>query len=85
MAVRRSSRRSGGYRSSGVRRGSGSRSRSRGAVSSRRRVGTARRSSSSGRTIRLVIEQAAPTAQPVIGQSGAYAVPDTSVPKRAKF
>ena len=85
MGSYRSGRRSGGYRSSGVRRGTRTGARARRSVSTRRRVGSSRRSSSSGRTIRLVIEQAAPTAQPVIGQSGAYAVPDTSVPKRAKF
>jgi len=85
MGSNRSGRRSGSYRSSGVRRGTRTGTRTRRPVSTRRRVGTSRRSSSSGRTIRLVIEQAAPTAQPVIGQSGAYAVPDTSVPKRAKF
>ena len=82
MAVHRSRGRGRSYRSSGVRRRSGTGTGARRAVSARRRS-TARRASSAGRTIRLVIEQAAPTAQPVIGQSGAYAVPDTSVPKRA--
>ena len=53
-------------------------------VRARRRAG--RRSSAGGtRTVRLVIEQAAPTVQPVVGQSGAYAVPDTSTPRRSKF
>ena len=84
MAVNRSRGRGRSYRSGVVRRRSGTSTVARRGVSSRRRS-TARRASSAGRTIRLVIEQAAPTAQPVIGQSGAYAVPDTSVPKRAKF
>ena len=76
---RRRSTRSGTRRMSSnsrVRKGSGVRA----------RRSTARRSSAGGtRTVRLVIEQAAPTVQPVIGQSGAYAVPDTSTPRRSKF
>ena len=84
MAGYRSGRRSGGNRRSGVGRSSGTRTRARRSLSASRRRTTSRRASS-GRTIRLVIEQAAPSAQPVIGQSGAYAVPDTSTPKRAKF
>ena len=52
----------------------------------RTRRATSRRSGAGGtRTVRLVIEQAAPTVQPVVGQSGAYAVPDTSTPRRSKF
>ena len=83
MASYRSGRRSGGYRSSGVRRGTGTRSR-RAVSTSRRRV-SARRSSGGTRTVRLVIEQAAPTVQPVINGDGKFAVPDNSVPRRAKF
>jgi len=50
------------------------------------RRSTARRSSVGGtRTVRLVIEQAAPTVQPVVSESGAYVVPDKSAPKRSKF
>ena len=76
---RRRSTRSGTRRMSGnsrVRKGSGVRA----------RRSSARRSGAGGtRTVRLVIEQAAPTVQPVVGQSGAYAVPDTSTPRRSKF
>ena len=51
-----------------------------------RRASARRRSSGSvGRTIRLVIEQAAPSVAPVVTEEGRFAVPDRSVPKRAKF
>ena len=70
---------------SGTRRMSGN-SRVRQSSRVRARRPASRRSSSGGtRTVRLVIEQAAPTVQPVVGQSGAYAVPDTSTPRRSKF
>ena len=76
---RRRTSRSGTRRMSGntrVRKGSGVRA----------RRSSARRSGAGGtRNVRLVIEQAAPTVQPVVGQSGAYAVPDTSTPRRSKF
>ena len=86
MAGYRSGRRSGGYRSGGVRRSAGTRARSRRSVSAPRRRVSSRRTSGGGtRTVRLVIEQAAPAVQPVIGENGAFAVPDNSVPKRAKF
>lgn len=69
---------------SGARRMSGNRGRKSSGVRSRRT--SARRSSAGGtRTVRLVIEQAAPSVQPVVAPSGAYAVPDTSSPKRSKF
>ena len=76
---RRRTTRSGTRRMSGntrVRKGSGVRA---------RRPASRRSSSGGTRTVRLVIEQAAPTVQPVVGQSGAYAVPDTSTPRRSKF
>ena len=70
---------------SGTRRMSGN-SRVRQGSRVRARRPASRRSGSGGtRTVRLVIEQAAPTVQPVVGQSGAYAVPDTSTPRRSKF
>ena len=76
---RRRSTRSGTRRMSGNTRG-------RKSSGVRGRRSTARRTSAGGtRTVRLVIEQAAPTVQPVVGQSGAYAVPDTSTPRRSKF
>jgi len=51
-----------------------------------RRAPARRRSSSAGsRTVRLVIEQAAPSIAPVVGADGAYKVPDNSQPRRAKF
>ena len=63
-----------------------SRVRSRGAVRTRRTTGSRRRSAGGGsRTVRLVIEQAAPTVAPVLTEEGRFAVPDKSVPKRAKF
>jgi len=86
MAGYRSGRRSGGYRGGGARRSTGSRARARRSVSvPRRRVASRRASGGGTRTVRLVIEQAAPAVQPVIGENGAFAVPDNSVPKRAKF
>lgn len=63
-----------------------SRVRSRGSVRTRRTTGSRRRSAVSGtRTVRLVIEQAAPTVAPVLTEDGRFAVPDKSTPKRAKF
>lgn len=83
MAYRasRSRARSGGRRVSGYQR-----VRSRGAVRTRR-AGSARRTgrASGTRTVRLVIEQAAPSIAPVVGADGAYKVPDNTQPKRAKF
>lgn len=77
----RSRARSGGRRVSGYQR-----VRSRGAVRTRR-AGSARRTgrASGTRTVRLVIEQAAPSIAPVVGADGAYKVPDNTQPKRAKF
>lgn len=50
-----------------------------------RRAPARRRSSSAGsRTVRLVIEQAAPSVAAVNTPEG-YKVPDASVPRRAKF
>ena len=76
---RRRSTRSGARRVSAntrVRKGSGVRA----------RRSSSRRSGAGGtRTVRLVIEQAAPTVQPVVSESGAYAVPYTSAPRRSKF
>lgn len=76
---RRRSTRSGTRRVSSnarVRKGSGVRA----------RRATSRRSGAGGtRTVRLVIEQAAPTVQPVVTSSGAYAVPDNTTPRRSKF
>ena len=61
---------------SGVRKGTGVRT----------RRASSRRSSAGGtRTVRLVIEQAAPTVQPVVTSSGTYAVPDNTTPRRSKF
>jgi len=53
----------------------------------RARRSSARRRSTAGgtRTVRLVIEQAAPSVAPVVTEEGRFAVPDRSVPKRAKF
>ena len=83
MAYRasRSRARSGGRRVSGYQR-----VRSRGAVRTRR-AGSSRRigRATANRTVRLVIEQAAPSIAPVVGADGAYKVPDNSQPKRAKF
>ena len=51
-----------------------------------RRTPARRRSTAGGtRTVRLVIEQAAPSVAPVVTEDGRFAVPDRSVPKRAKF
>ena len=83
MAYRasRTRARSGGRRVSG-----NQRVRSRGAVRTRR-AGSSRRTgrASATRTVRLVIEQAAPSIAPVVGADGAYKVPDNTQPKRAKF
>ena len=86
MAYRRSSSR----RAAPARRRSVSgysRVRSGGPVRARRPA--ARRRSSGGggtRTVRLVIEQAAPSIAPVVGENGAFQVPDGAGPlKRAKF
>ena len=83
MAYRpsRSRARSGGRRVSGY-----ERVRSLGAVRTRR-AGSSRRTgrASAARTVRLVIEQAAPSIAPVVGADGAYKVPDNTQPKRAKF
>ena len=52
------------------------------------RLSPARRRSSAGgtRTVRLVIEQAAPSVgAPVVTEDGRFAVPDRTQPKRAKF
>ena len=80
-ARRGSGRRSGGRRVSGYQR-----VRSRGAVRTRR-TGSSRRTgrASAARTVRLVIEQAAPSIAPVVGADGAYKVPDNTQLKRAKF
>lgn len=77
----RSRARSGGRRVSGNRR-----VRSRVAVRTRR-AGSSRRTGrvSAVKTVRLVIEQAAPSIAPVVGADGAYKVPDNTQPKRAKF
>ena len=85
MASYRSSRRSGGNRSGGNRRGARTGTRTRRAVSARRRVSVGRRSVSGTKTVRLVIEQAAPTPQVVTTEAGGYAVPNNAAPKRAKF
>ena len=80
-ARRRSTRRTGSGRVSGY-----SRVRSRGAVRTSRRAPARRRTSAGNqRTVRLVIEQAAPTVAPVVTEDGRYAVPDNAPPKRAKF
>nr|QJB21687.1 MAG: hypothetical protein [Microvirus sp.] len=62
---------------SGVRKSSGVRA----------RRSPARRTASGGRnvTVRLVMEQAAPSVAPVLSEDGKYAIPDRTVPKRAKF
>lgn len=82
MAYRRSaSRRTASRRVSG-----NQRVRSRGAVRTRRAGSSRRTGRASGtRTVRLVIEQAAPTVAPVQAPSGQLMVPDNSSPKRAKF
>ena len=83
MAYRasRSRARSGGRRVSG-----NQRLRSRGAVRTRRAGSSRRTGRASGtKTVRLVIEQAAPSIAPVVGADGAYKVPDNTQPKRAKF
>ena len=83
MAYRRSSSRRGGSASRGRRVSGYTRGRSTSRVS--RRAPARRRSSSAGsRTVRLVIEQAAPSVAAVSTPEG-YKVPDTSVPRRAKF
>lgn len=79
-ARRRSTRRTGSGRVSGY-----SRVRSRGAVRTRSRAGGRRTGSGGVRTVKLVIEQAAPAVAPVTSQSGALMVPDNTSPKRAKF
>ena len=80
-ARRRSARRTGSRRVSGY-----SRVRSRGSVRSGGARRSGRRTSSGGvRTVKLVIEQAAPTVQPVQSPTGSLMVPDNSAPKRAKF
>ena len=84
MAGYRSGRSRGSNRSGGYRRSAGTRTRSRGAVSSRRRVGT-RRAVTGTKTVRLVIEQAAPTPQVVTNTEGRYSVPDNASPRKAKF
>ena len=53
-----------------------------------RRAGSSRRTgrASAARTVRLVIEQAAPSIAPVVGENGAFQVPDGGgAPRRAKF
>lgn len=51
-----------------------------------RRASTSRRNTGGGsRTIRLVIEQAAPSVGAVVNDEGRFAVPDTARAKRAKF
>ena len=63
-----------------------SRVRSGGAVRSRRAPARRRSSSGGTRTVRLVIEQAAPSIAPVVGENGAFQVPDGGgAPRRAKF
>lgn len=53
----------------------------------RTRRTSARRGTSAGRnvTVRLVMEQAAPTVSPVITEDGKYALPTPATAKRAKF
>lgn len=83
MAYRRSTARRGGSASRGRRVSGYARVRSRSRVSSR--APARRRSMSAGsRTVRLVIEQAAPSVAAVHTPEG-YKVPDASVPRRAKF
>ena len=83
MAYRRSSSRRGGSASRGRRVSGYTKVRSNSRVS--RRAPARRRSSSAGsRTVRLVIEQAAPSVAAVSTPEG-YKVPDASVPRRAKF
>ena len=85
MAGYRSGRGRGGSRSGGVRRRAGTRTGSRRSVPATRARRPARRASGGTRTVRLVIEQAAPSVQPVVASNGSYAVPDNTTPKRAKF
>lgn len=80
MAGYRSGRSSGSNRRGGYRRSSGTGTRSRRAVSSRRRTS---RSTGGSRTLRLVIEQAAPT--PTVAGPDGYLVPNNTPPRRAKF
>lgn len=52
----------------------------------RARRASSRRSGAGGtRTVRLVIEQAAPSVSPVITEDGKYALPTPATAKRAKF
>lgn len=85
MAYRRTTARR--TRRTGARRVSGySRQPVRNVGRTLRRSPARRRSSGSGgRTIRLVIEQAAPSVAPVVNEDGRFAVPDNTKPKRAKF
>jgi len=85
MAYRRSSSR--GRRAPARGRSVSGYSRVRSRTGVRRSSGTSRRRSSAGgtRTVRLVIEQAAPSVAAVVGADGAYKVPDNTAPKRAKF
>lgn len=85
MASYRSSRRSSGNRSGGNRRSARTGTRTRRVVSGRRRVSAGRRSVSGTKTVRLVIEQAAPTPQVVTNTEGRYTVPDNASPRKAKF
>ena len=81
MAYRRSASRRTGSRRVSSQRGRYSRS----PVRTRRASGGRRTSAGGTRTVRLVIEQAAPTVAPVQAPSGQLMVPDNSSPKRAKF
>ena len=83
MASYRTGRSRSGNRGRSVNRRSGTRAVSRRGVSRR---ATGRRSSGSGgtKTVRLVIEQAAPSVSAVKTPDG-YMVPDNSTPKRSKF
>lgn len=51
---------------------------------SRTRKPASRSRSGGTRTVRLVIEQAAPSVSPVVGPNG-YQIPDNVAPTRAKF
>ena len=55
-----------------------------GARVSRTRKPASRSRSGGTRTVRLVIEQAAPSVSPVVGPNG-YQIPDNVAPERAKF
>ena len=82
MAGYRTSRSGGRNRGRSVSRGTRTRAVSRRSVSRR---APARRASSGGtKTVRLVIEQAAPSVSAVKTPDG-YMVPDNSTPKRSKF